>query len=349
MKTTHKIYFQNAKQMNQLSDETIDLVITSPPYPLISMWDTQFSELSSEVEHSFSTNDYSTIFESMHSELDAIWNELSRVLKPGGICCINIGDSVRTLNKSFQLYPNQARVTTKFVSLGFSPLPRIIWRKPTNAPNKFMGSGMLPPNAYVTLEHESILILRKGGIRSFKTEPQKQKRRESAYFWEERNTWFSDIWDLRGVTQNINNSDSRNRSGAFPFELAYRLVNMYSLKEDQILDPFLGTGTTMFAAMAAARNSIGYEIEKSLESIILETLNDIIKIGNEKIEERLNNHEEFITARINSGKEVKHINNKYNFPVITQQEKSLILNQLRGISKHPNHIYEITYSEHKGE
>ena len=69
-------------------------------------------------------------------------------------------------------------------------MPAILWRKPTNAPNKFMGSGMLPPNAYVTLEHEYILMFRWGAKREFSQEEQKRSRRESAYFWEERNGWF---------------------------------------------------------------------------------------------------------------------------------------------------------------
>ena len=182
---------------------------------------------------------------------------------------INIGDAVRTIGKNFQLYPNHARILTTFSKQGFTVLPEIIWRKPTNAPNKFMGSGMLPPSAYVTLEHEFILILRKGGKRIFKTEKDKINRRNSAYFWEERNTWFSDIWDLRGVTQTMlekKSKELRSRSAAFPFELAYRLINMYSVKGDVILDPFLGTGTTTIAAMVSARNSIGFEIEKNLKT-----------------------------------------------------------------------------------
>jgi DNA modification methylase len=206
-----------------------------------------------------------------------------------------------------------------------------------------MGSGMLPPNAYVTLEHESILIFRKEGLRRFKTDSEKQLRRESAYFWEERNVWFSDIWDLRGVTQSLVNNDSRSRSGAFPFELAYRLINMFSLKEDKVLDPFLGTGTTMVAAMVAARNSIGYEIDLSLKSLIYEFVKDILKIGNNKVEERLKNHKKYIKERITSGKEVKHINEHYNFPVITQQEKFLVLNTLNKLDELPDNNFEITY------
>ena len=98
----------------------------------------------------------------MHSELDKVWGQLGRILVPGGYACINVGDATRTLKGRFQLYPNAERITQRFVDLGFDVLPRIIWRKTTNAPNKFMGSGMLPVGAYVTLEHEYVLIFRNG-------------------------------------------------------------------------------------------------------------------------------------------------------------------------------------------
>ena len=105
--------------------------------------------------------------------------------------------------------------------MGFTNLPEIIWRKPTNSPNKFMGSGMLPAGAYVTLEHEFILIFRKGGKRIFKSDAEKLKRQQSAFFWEERNVWFSDLWTLTGTNQKLNNKNSRERSAAYPFDLAY--------------------------------------------------------------------------------------------------------------------------------
>jgi DNA modification methylase len=90
------------------------------------------------------------------------------------------------------------------LKLGFTNLPNILWRKQTNAPNKFMGSGMMPPGAYVTLEHEHILIFRNGGKRQFNSQKEKTNRRQSAFFWEERNQWFSDVWmDLKGARQKI--------------------------------------------------------------------------------------------------------------------------------------------------
>ena len=125
---------------------------------------------------------------------------------------------------------------------GFTSLPDILWRKPTNAPNKFMGSGMLPAGAYVTYEHEYILIFRKGGKRAFDRPPRRrQLRRRSAYFWEERNVWFSDVWtDLTGDAPGSRRRETRARSAAFPFELPYRLIQMFSVYGDTVLDPFAG-------------------------------------------------------------------------------------------------------------
>ena len=156
---------------------------------------------------------------------------------------MKVTDATRTLDGEFKLYPNHSRIIQHFINNGFSNMPNIIWRKQTNAPNKFMGSGMLPAGAYVTLEHEWVLIFRKGLKRSFKSENEKLKRKQSSFFWEERNIWFSDMWDLKGTRQNIAHKNSRERSAAYPFEIPFRLINMFSLKGDTILDPFLGTGT----------------------------------------------------------------------------------------------------------
>ena len=166
---------------------------------------------------------------------------MHELLVHGGIACVNIGDATRTINKVFKLYPSHVRIAQSFLDLGFQSLPGILWRKPTNAPNKFMGSGMLPPGAYVTLEHEHILIFRKGNKREFKNQDKKQNRQESSYFWEERNKWFSDIWELKGEKQFLKKKENgRMRSGAFPFELVFRLISMFSTNGDVVLDPFLG-------------------------------------------------------------------------------------------------------------
>ncbi|MBW2368080.1 MAG: site-specific DNA-methyltransferase, partial [Deltaproteobacteria bacterium] len=260
MQTTHRIHFKNASRMTPLADKSVHLVVTSPPYPMIEMWDDSFRSQNKKIDKALSRADAMDAFERMHQLLDPVWQDVYRVLVPGGIACINIGDATRTLKDNFTLYPNHARILSKMLEIGFLPLPEILWRKQTNAPNKFMGSGMMPPGAYVTLEHEHILILRKGAKREFKTQAEKQNRRESAFFWEERNVWFSDVWmDLKGTVQKLAGNQARLRSAAFPFELAYRLVNMFSVKDDVVIDPFLGTGTTLAAAMATGRSSVGFE------------------------------------------------------------------------------------------
>lgn len=146
----------------------------------------------------------------MHQELDKVWEECYRVIKPGGFMCVNIGDATRTINGNFKLYNNHTRILETCNKLGFISLPNIIWRKQTNAPNKFMGSGMLPCGAYVTLEHEWILIFRKGDKRKYKTSEEKLDRMKSSFFWEERNIWFSDVWDIKGTKQKIQKMEQEN-------------------------------------------------------------------------------------------------------------------------------------------
>jgi len=288
----------------------------------------------------------SAAFELMHKELDAVWNELYRILNNGGIACINIGDATRTIGGDFVLYQNHSRILTYLLRIGFSSLPVILWRKQTNAPNKFMGSGMLPPGAYVTLEHEFILILRKGSMREFKTAREKQIRRESAFFWEERNVWYSDIWlDLKGTAQSLNYEQMRLRSAAYPFELPYRLINMFSVKGDTILDPFLGTGTTTLAAMAAGRNSVGFEIETSFQNPIVTQMYTIVAFSNEQIRNRIKNHIGFVKDRFKTKGAFKHINKHYGFPVVTSQEKELLLNQLVSTAQISDGVFEVSYSE----
>jgi len=327
MKTTHNYYIGNAVKMKKVADRSVGLVVTSPPYPMIEMWDEIFSRQDRKIEKALKKSDGNLAFELMHQVLDRVWKDVFRVLSSGGFACINIGDATRTLGDNFALYPNHARILTAVQALGFTALPCILWRKQTNAPNKFMGSGMLPAGAYVTLEHEYILILRKGGKREFTSPAAKENRRQSALFWEERNQWFSDIWmDLKGARQAMGKQKKRNRSGAFPFDLAYRLINMYSVKQDLVLDPFLGTGTTMLAAMAAGRNSAGYEIDPSLLENFCDKNKDCLGQFSSAIQHRIDLHNEFVRERLEAGKPIKYENTCYGFPVITRQEKELVFN-----------------------
>ena len=295
MKTIHEIFFQDARDLKEIASESVDLVVTSPPYPMIDMWDNMFDSQNPEIQKALDRGDGRQAYELMHKILDSVWDELFRVLKEGRFACINIGDATRKIKDDFCLYPNHARILNNLLAIGFSALPDILWRKQTNAPNKFMGSGMLPAGAYVTLEHEYILIVRKGSKREFKTENEKENRHESAMFWEERNIWYSDIWtDIKGTEQKLANPTSRLRSAAFPFDLAYRLINMYSVKGDVVLDPFLGTGTTIAAAMTSGRSSIGVEIDESFQGTICPIVHHIVDFSNDYLHDRLIRHFEFV-------------------------------------------------------
>lgn len=345
MKTEHKAIFSDSGRMKALDDESINIIVTSPPYPMIEMWDPLFCEQSPAVKKHLKNKDGFKAFESMHQILDATWKESYRVLKPGGFACINIGDATRTINEKFALYPNHARILNYAQELGFSPLPCILWRKQTNAPNKFMGSGMLPAGAYVTLEHEYILILRKGGKRKFQKETDKKNRQASALFWEERNLWFSDIWfDIKGTSQALKDKGLRKKSAAYPFELAYRLINMYSAKGDWVLDPYLGMGTTTSAAIAAGRNSMGYEIDPALQDINIRAKDTIIDTSNQLIRQRLARHLTFTADRIKLKGPLKHQNIPYGFPVMTAQEKNLLINQPLSIQEVREHTFSVEYA-----
>ncbi len=313
---------------------------------MIEMWDDVFSAQNPKIRKALDRQDGLLAYELMHRVLDPVWDEVYRVLKPGGIAAVNIGDATRTINDRFALYTNHTRIHQYLQAIGFSALPMILWRKQTNAPNKFMGSGMMPPGAYVTLEHEYVLILRKGNKKAFNTSKDRQVRRESAFFWEERNMWFSDVWmDLKGVSQNLFDPKVRDRSAAFPFELPYRLISMFSVKGDTVLDPFLGIGTTMYAAMAACRNSIGYEIIPDFKKPIESRLNEIVAYSNKRIRQRMDDHFLFVESRFKKNGKFKHHNHHYLFPVVTNQERDLLINALETLTQKETDSFEVTYSE----
>ena len=344
MQSTHQLIMEDARRMPAVKDQSVDLVVTSPPYPMIEMWDRVFSETDPAIEKALARSEGNLAFDLMHQQLDAVWGEIARVVKPGGITCINIGDATRSLKGHFQLFPNHARLISKFQALGFSLLPSVIWRKPTNAPTKFMGSGMLPPGAYITLEHEHILIFRKGAKRDCSDDLLKQNRRASAYFWEERNVWFSDVWfDLPGASQELSPAKIRERSGAFPFELPLRLISMFSMKDDRVLDPFLGTGTTLQAAMCLGRNGLGYEVDPNFQTLILQKIAAVPDIANHMISRRLQAHTEFVRARSNTKADLKYQNRYYGFPVMTRQEQDLRLEPVQNVRYLSDDRFQVCY------
>ena len=243
--------------MEELRDGSVHLVVTSPPYPMVSIWDDFFAESSANT------------YDEMHGYLNQVWKEVSRVLVLGGIACINIGDATRTKEGLFHLYPNHSRVIEAFERLGLVSLPYILWKKPTTKPQykgkgAFLGSGFLPPNAYVTLDMEFILIFRKGGLRGFA--PKDPDRYKSRYTKKERDQWFSQVWTVTGARQSVEGLE--RRAAAFPEEIPRRLIRMFSIVGDMVLDPFLGSGTSLKVAMELGRRFAGYESLNGLVPVI---------------------------------------------------------------------------------
>jgi DNA modification methylase len=326
MQTTHSIHFQSATAMEKTPDASIDLVVTSPPYPMIAMWDEALGNADPEVAQALAEGRGLDAFEGMHGILDRVWDELARVVKESGFVAINMGDATRTIGGEFALYPNHARITMAMIQRGFTPLPEILWRKVSTAPNKFMGSGMLPAGAYVTQEHEYILLFRKGGKRVFKNGPAKERRQASAIFWEERNRWYSDTWsDIYGVRQETGDKSLRQRSAAYPLELPLRLILMYSAQGDSVLDPFAGTGTTMQAALSTGRHSVSYETDDGFSPLFEERAQSAPSLSYSISRSRYEDHLNFVEERLASGKAIKHSHTDWGLPVVTSQEKEMAL------------------------
>lgn len=317
--------------MDAVAEDSVELVVTSPPYPMIEMWDETFISMEPDIEGALESADGSRAFELMHQQLDAVWDELSRVLEPGGIACINVGDATRSVGDDFQVYSNHTRIITAMEATGFVSLPGILWRKPTNSAAKFMGSGMLPPNAYPTLEHEHILLFRNGtSARSFP--PGDERRYESAFFWEERNAWFTDVWtDVTGADQELTTVDDRDRSAAYPLTIPYRLINMFSVYEDTVLDPFWGTGTTTAAAMLAGRNSIGFELSEQLVESFEDRIETLPDYSRTVLEDRIDAHREFVGSTRAEGGAVQYDARHYDFSVKTRQEREILFRTIDSI------------------
>lgn len=343
-KTFHKVIFEDARHMKSVSDNSVDLILTSPPYPMIQMWDSIFWEINQKISQHLGKNEWTHAFELMHKELDKIREQVNRVLKEWGIACINIWDATRSINGSFALYNNHSRIITTFVELWFVNLPNIIRRKTTNAPNKFMGSWVMPVGAYVTLEHEYILVFRKGKKREFKTAHDKDNRQKSSFFFEERNVWFSDIrMGLTWVKQKMNASEIRERSAAYPLELAYRLINMFSVYGDTVLDPFLWTWTTTLAAMIAWRNSYGIEIDKGFAQTIEMMLAWAKAVSASIIAKRLSSHELYVKEKLAKGGDFKYTHKAYTTPVVSGVEQHIVFHEISDIKKPDKQAYEVTY------
>jgi modification methylase len=270
-----RLFFQDSGEPIPLPDSSIQLVVTSPPYPYIERWDRSF-ESSLGLAPGTLARDPDQL-ERIHEHLGRTWRECYRLLQPGGILAVNIGDATRTVGGEFRLFPNHAHVIRTCERLGFRSLVPVLWKKPTNRPDSFLGSGFAPPNAYVTLDCEHILIFRKGGRRIL---PSHDPLRAASQFSKaERDRWFSQVWTVRGAPQS-------NGRASFPEEIPYRLIRMHSLVGDTVLDPFAGSGATLHVASTWGRRPVGVERDPTLREELLRVVPSR-SVGAEQVLERL--------------------------------------------------------------
>jgi DNA modification methylase len=246
-KTYQRLIDGDARDMSFLEDESIHLVVTSPPY-----WNLKrYNENPDQLGH---INDYESFLE----ELEKVWKEVLRVLVPGGRLVCVVGDvcvSRRRFGRHL-VFPLHADICVLCRKIGFDNLNPIIWHKIANATfevengSKFLGKPY-EPNAIIKNDMEFILMQRKpGGYRK----PTEEQRKLSKIDKKDFDTWFQQIWNIPGAS-------TRSHPAPFPLELATRLIRMFSFHGDTVLDPFCGTGTTMIAALRYGRNSIGIDIE----------------------------------------------------------------------------------------
>lgn len=245
--TTQTICAGDARSLEWLDDESVHLVLTSPPYWTLKEYPSRDGQLGMVAD-----------YEQFHEELDKVWRHCFRALVPGGRLVCVVGDVClsRRRHGRHVVMPMHADIVVRARRIGFDNLSPIFWYKIANANyevengSSFLGKPY-EPNAIIKNDVEFILMLRKpGGYR----QPSQEQRDLSRLSKEEYQEWFQQIWNLNGES-------TREHPAPYPEELAYRLVRMFSFADDTVLDPFLGTATTLLAAARCGRNGIGVEIE----------------------------------------------------------------------------------------
>ncbi|MBN2009115.1 thermonuclease family protein [candidate division KSB1 bacterium] len=243
--------------MNILDNESVHLIITSPPY-----W--QLKDYDTAEQIGFHEN-----YESYINNLNLVWSECHRVLHPGCRLCVNIGDQfARSVYYGrYKVIPIRTEIIKFCEIIGFDYMGAIIWQKVTTTNTSggatIMGSFPYPRNGILKLDYEFILLFKKPGKATI---PNPELKRQSAMSKDEWNSYFSGHWVFAGAKQ-------KGHLAMFPEELPARLIKMFAFVSDTVLDPFLGSGTTSLAARNLNRNSVGYEINEAYLPVIKDKLN----------------------------------------------------------------------------
>ena len=252
----HKVVIGDSRKMDAVEDESVHLIVTSPPY-----WQLKDYGTKQQIGYNDSYQDYI-------NNLNLVWNQCHRVLHKGCRLCINIGDQfARSVYYGrYKIIPIRTEIIKFCESVGFDYMGAIIWQKVTTCNTTggatVMGSFPYPRNGIIKLDYEFILIFKKLGKSPKVSKETKEKSRLSRDEW---NQYFYGHWNFSGEKQN-------NHLAPFPEELPKRLIKMFSFVGDTVLDPFLGSGTTSLAALRLLRNSIGYEINEEYLSLIRQRL-----------------------------------------------------------------------------
>lgn len=255
-RSKHTIINGDSRQMKELANESVHLIVTSPPY-----W--QLKDYGTNNQIGFH-NEYETYI----NHLNLVWRECFRVLHKGCRLCINIGDQFArsTYYGRYKVIPIHTEIIKFCEMIGFDFMGQIIWQKTTTMNTSggasIMGSYPYPRNGIVKLDFEYILLFKKQGNAP---QPSKEQKENSAMTNKEWNTYFNGHWHFPGAKQD-------KHLAMFPEELPHRLIKMFSFPGETVLDPFLGSGTTALAARNLDRYSIGYEINQDFIPIIKEKI-----------------------------------------------------------------------------
>ena len=256
MKTNHKVIIGDSRNMAELKNNSVHLVITSPPY-----W--QLKDYGSLDQIGFNDS-----YENYINNLNLVWKECFRVLNDGCRLCINIGDQfARSVYYGrYKIIPIRTEIIKFCETIGFDYMGAIIWQKATTMNTTggatIMGSFPYPRNGIIKLDYEFILIFKKLGVSPFVSKEIKEESKMSKNEW---NQYFNGHWNFNGAKQD-------KHLAMFPEELPKRLIKMFSFVGDNVLDPFLGSGTTTLAAKNLNRNSVGYEINNNYLPTIKEKI-----------------------------------------------------------------------------
>ena len=254
MKTNHKIIIGDAQNdIKTLKDESVHLIVTSPPY-----WQIKDYKIPDQIG-------YNDTYDQYINKLNKVWKECYRVLHKGCRMCINIGDQfLRAIDYGrYRIIPIREDII-RFCrkELGMDYLGAIIWQKRTTCNTtggaSVMGSYPYPRNGMVSIDYEFILIFKKLGRIPIPSKDIKEKSKLTEKEWGQ---YFQGHWNFVGERQN-------SHVAMFPEELPKRLIKMFTFTGDIVLDPFLGSGTTMLAAQKLGRNSMGVEINPKFLPII---------------------------------------------------------------------------------